>query len=159
SNDTLFIQLTATPTASAIPTALNIATRFKKGDQLTLVNANLTIQLPKVAGSTNALNMSKSLCFRNARALVQKVGKRAVNPNYPIIYYEVQCPNVLGWVPEYRLTPLGINDSALVTAGDGAKIFSSADTQTDTGSVCASRTVTQVHEIAANSARNSTDTN
>src|SRR5262249_35784334 len=136
-----------------------VSTRFKKGDVLTLINANLTIQLPTVAGSTNALDMSKSLCFRGARVSVQKVGKSAVNPNDPTIYYEVQCPNVLGWVPEYRLTPLSLNDTAIIAATDGAKIFSTPDSQTDTGSVCPGGTAFQVTDLAANSARNSTDTN
>ena len=114
SNDTLFIQLTATPTAKPSPTPLAVQTHFKKGQQLTFAGAELSVSLPNRPGSLNALDMGKTPCFRDSSVTVLDAAKSEIDPNDPMIYYQIRCVGAIGWVPEYRLTAFARNQKAFV---------------------------------------------
>jgi hypothetical protein len=116
SNDTLIIHLTETPTPKPSPTPLAVHTRFRKGDQLTFVAAELSVLLSTRPGSTNALDTSKTPCFRDSKVVVLDYARSEVDPNDPTIYYQVKCVSTSGWVPEYRLTAFNRGQKAGIRA-------------------------------------------
>ncbi len=153
SNDTLFVQLTVTPIPTVTPTPLAAQTRFKVKDTVTLVSGSPQITLSTRPVAPNAAVAAVTPCFQNTRVTINAVSANEQDPTDKTIYYDIQCGTAEGWVPEYWLTPLTLNGSALVKSpdGKGAPIYSDSDlTSQPAGSPCPDGTQVSISELTMN---------
>ncbi len=157
SNDTLFIQLTATPTPTITPTPLSQVTKFKIGDQVTVFAATFTISMLDHPGTGTALNAntSNTTCFPRTQVTVEDISKDQDNPDSPTILYRISCGGSQGWLADYYLTKLDPAGSAVVKSADGkgAILYSQPDQTSAPVSTtpCADGTKVTISDITQNS--------
>jgi hypothetical protein len=154
SNDTLFIHLTETPVPTVTPTPLAIETRFKIHDKATIVSATFQITMYRRPGPPSFAEAASAPCFPNTRVDILNVSRNVDDPKDPVIYYDVQCASATGWVPEYWLTPLNPNGSAVVKSADGkgAVLYSNPDVTSEPASPtpCADGTTLSISSLTLN---------
>src|SRR5260221_12196490 len=138
SNDTLFIKLTATPIPTVPPTALSGNTRYKKGDKLYAVEAQRVISLSGQPTAKIDVEGGMLTCFRNTQVIVLDASKSVTDPKDPTIYYQIDCGGGgVGWLPEYKLTPLNPGGGTAIVKspdGKGAPIYSQSTIKSDLAS-------------------------
>lgn len=120
-NDTLFIQLTITPSPTITPTPLPFTTKFKEGDALAVVGNGPFAQvgIASNAGPWDAAN-SVAVCLPATRVKVLGVSRNIANNDDPMIYYLVACSGQNGWLAEYQITNLAPGTKLVVKSADGA---------------------------------------
>ncbi len=148
------IRLTTTPVPTITPTPLAVKTRFKVGDQATTVAATFQMILldgPMPPGGASAAN---AVCFPNTSVKILTVSRNRTDAKDSHIYYEVECGASQGWVPEYWITPLTPNGSAVVKSpdGKGATVYSAPDVKSPPapGSPCADGTKISADSLTTN---------
>ena len=129
SSDTLFIHLTVTPVPTLTRTPLAIETRFKVQDTVTIVSGSFQITMSSRPVPPSAASAALTPCFPKTRVTIKAVSHNEKDPKDSTIYYDIQCGTADGWVPEYWLTPLTADGSAVVKSpdGKGAVVYSDSD--------------------------------
>jgi hypothetical protein len=134
-NDTLFIQLTQTPTPTVTPTPLAITTKFTVGTKVVVISSapfkiiGLTAKPGQLQGGVDAGNS----CTPGNVTAVERVSGSEIDTADKNIYYQITCSgNKKGWIPEYNLTNLFKDKTATVktAGGTGATLYKSADRTT-----------------------------
>ncbi len=110
SNDTLFIQLTATPPPTPSKTPLAAATRFKVGDKPVFVAVTSPMTL-LASPNANDKSGSADLCFSSTQVTITDAAQTD-----QVTYYKIKCASSAGWAPEQNLTPLKPGTNATLTA-------------------------------------------
>lgn len=148
------IQLTATPVPTVTPTPLAIQTRFKVGDQATTVAATFQMILLNEPVKPSNASIATAVCFPNTSVKILTVSRNRKDATDATIYYEIECGASQGWVPEYWITPLTPNGSAVVKSpdGKGAPVYSAPDVTSApvSGSPCADGTKLSVDSLTSN---------
>jgi len=153
SNDTLFIHLTLTPIPTLTPTPLAIQTRFKVKDTVTIVSGAFQITMRSRPVQPSAAAAALAPCFPKTRVEINAVSGNEKDPSDPTIYYDIQCGTAEGWVPEYWLTPLKPDGSAVVksTDGKGAAVYSDSDiTSQPAPAPCPDGTTVSIMDLTTN---------
>ncbi len=107
SNDTLFIQLTATPPPTLTATPLAAVTRFKIGDKPVFVAA-ASPQALYASPNANDKSGSSNLCFSSTQVAITDLAIGVDNT----VYYKIKCASANGWTLETNLTLLKAGSSA-----------------------------------------------
>jgi hypothetical protein len=154
SNDTLFIQLTATPTPTITPTALALETKLNAGDVAWTISSGYTMGMLTKPGTGVDLGAGGQ-CFRNTKVTVVSKSKDVDNPSSNLILYQVDCGSGLGWLKEYELSkidPAGIEALIKSPDGKGAILYSEADAKSKPVSTtpCADGTKVTTSDVAEN---------
>jgi hypothetical protein len=153
SNDTLFIHLTETPIPTLTSTPLAIETRFKVNETVTIVSGTFQITMSSRPVAPSAASAANAPCFPKTRVTIKAVSGNEQDPTDPTIYYDIQCGTADGWVPEYWLTPLKPDGSAVVKSpdGKGAVIYSDSDmTSQAAGAPCPDGTQVSILDMTMN---------
>lgn len=108
SNDTLFIQLTATPFPSATPTLSAVSSRFKPGDRAVFVAAPSPATL-LASPRPNDKSSGANLCFTSTQVDVLETAQTDGKT-----YYRIKCASAHGWTPETTLTGFIVGDNAVL---------------------------------------------
>ncbi len=104
SSDTLIIRPTITPPSTAIPPTLDTASftaNYAVGDSVTIVSAGIaplyiTTQ-PEPPSRSN--RVANAACYKDTVVKIE-----AIQPADGIIYYQITCNNLPGWVSEKLLS-------------------------------------------------------
>jgi hypothetical protein len=120
-NDTWIIHLTTTPTPTITPTPLAIETRYKIGDQLTIIGASAfaPIGLNLNAGPFKAAS-SATQCLPQTGVTVLDVSGNIADSSDTTVYYLVSCNGKKGWVPEYQVSNRVKGTKLVIKSADGA---------------------------------------
>jgi hypothetical protein len=140
SNDTLFIQLTATPIPTVTPTRAAIQTRFAPGDKLTYVAATN----PGVLLNTPDMNdKSTALCFTGTQITVNDATTQDKTT-----FYKIKCASSEGWTPESTLTPLRVNSAATLAQAAALTTDPEPDATTNRAGNCPNGSSVTVLDLA-----------
>jgi hypothetical protein len=154
SNDTLFIQLTVTPTPTITPTPLVLDTKFKTGDTAWAVSTGLNVSMSSHPGTGVDLTAG-SQCFRGTKVEVLDKSKDVDKPTSDLILYQVDCGQGRGWLPEYSLSkidPAGVEAVIKSPDGKGAPLYSQPDAKSKPASAtpCADGTKVTTSDVSQN---------
>jgi len=154
SNDTLFIQLTATPTPTITPTPLVLQTKLSVGDTAWTVSSGLSLTLP--SNPTTAVDLTAGTqCFRGLKVSILDKSKDVSDPNSNVILYKIDCGSGPGWIAEYSLSkfdPAGTTAVIKSPDGKGAPMYTEADSTSKPAAAapCADGTKVTTSDISQN---------
>jgi hypothetical protein len=104
SSDTLIIRPTVTPIPTAIPPTLDaasVSSKYKVGDSVTIVTSGIAplsiTQNPEPPTRSN--RVPNAACYKDSVVKIE-----AVQQVDNVIYYQVTCNNLPGWVSEQVLS-------------------------------------------------------
>lgn len=152
-NDTLFIQLTATPSPTVTSTPLSIETKFKIGETAVIYGFLSTMQtIPGLPRPLSTGSVGKASCTNSAKTPILDVSKNTGDANDPSIYYKVSCSGVTGWLPETYLSRFAAGDKGVVksVSGNGADMFASPNIVKTTSGTCPDDTNITVTQLGSN---------
>lgn len=157
-NDTLFIQLTATPSPTITPTPFQGDTKFKRGEFGVIVGISdfAAVVLPPIPQPAPPDVSGVATCFPTSRVEILDVSRNTSNPDDPTIYYQVACAGVPGWIAEYQLSRFTKFENAVVKTkdGQGAKVYRQPDITSGEVGVCPDGTSVSVMSQTLTTARN-----
>jgi len=130
-NDTWIIHLTLTPTPTITPTPLSTATKYKVGDQLTIIGNSpfSPIGINANAGPWSPVT-SATQCLPKTGVTVSDVsGDITPGSKDATIFYLVSCNGKKGWIAEYQVTSYSTGSKLAIKSADGsgAALFSQND--------------------------------
>jgi len=157
-NDTLFIQLTATPSPTITPTPFQGETKFKRGEFGVIVGVSdfSAVVLPPIPQPAPPDVSGVSTCFPTARVEILDISRNTSNPDDPMIYYQVACAGVPGWIAEYQLSRFVKFENAVIRTkdGQGAKVYKQPDVNSGEAGVCPEGTSVSIMSQTLTTARN-----
>jgi hypothetical protein len=154
-NDTLFIQLTATPEPTITPTPLSLATKYKRGDSATVVSVSDigTVALIPLPGPYRP-GISTLTCFPSTTITITDISLNTTDAADKIIYYQINCSGAQGWIAEFYLSPFKKFAQVVVTTADGkgAPVYANADATSTPSDTCPDGTRTEITRLTRNPA-------
>jgi hypothetical protein len=104
SSDTLIIRPTITPLPTAIPPTLDsagVSSKYKVGDSVTIITSGIAplsiTQNPEPPTRSN--RVPNAACYKDSVVTIE-----AVQQIDNVIYYQITCNNLPGWVSEQVLS-------------------------------------------------------
>jgi hypothetical protein len=101
STDTWIIPPTATPTITPTPEVLTVASRYSVGEEVTVVAAGVAPMYitDKPEPPTRRNRVPNAACYNDTVVTIM-----AVTEAEGVIYYQITCNNLAGWVSEEVLS-------------------------------------------------------